>query len=151
MKIDLDELIKKTDGRGVFTATISNSGAAEVKLEVAVSLINPPKGYQNLMDINPVVIKLGSGSAVEVKLPVPIIGDRTTDLEAINQVEAMPTLPINSYVIVSASRGGWDFNLNHAMVYKTSYLDNTRLIKIPKEVLITVNYNRDRLLRNWLI
>ena len=140
-----------TKGKGTSSMVITNAGSEFGTIDISMYMTNPPVGceylgggklgflYSNVIDIMP-------NEVITIELPVPFMSPQD-DLEQYDNTDNLLPLPENSEITIkirnTRSTGGIICFPEYKEVFKAEYLPGTRLIKLPTEIPITVNYDDD--------
>ena len=163
--MDLEEIRKVTNGKGVFSVAITNNGKKYscARVNVFVHLTNLPPGYAHLKlrarSQEGISVLIENNATEIVELPLPFLGlQEGDDIEQYDNTDNLLPLPENSEVIVEVRNASdekefglgaqlW-YSISHLLksrgfnrAFKAKYLDGTRLIELPDQVRIAINYD----------
>ena len=165
--ITLEEIKQATDGKGVFSIAVTNNGKKRgEKVKVFVHLTNPPSGCEYLKFSSPqrrssvyIETNVEANTTKIVELPVPFLSsqegdeieqyDNTDNLLPLSEnsevmVEVRSMRLSNEYGIHSLIFESMDYNLRSRgfnQAFKAKYLAGTRLIELPDQIQIAINYD----------
>ena len=141
----LEEMKKATGGKGAFSVAVTNGEDRGIRVDVSVSVSNLPPSYKHLACgygyTKCVYIK--AHETVIVELPVPLISSQDLDgyddyVKLYDNTENLLSLPEDSLTSVRVVRTTKK-HCFEVKTFKSSYLEETRLVKLPDEVAITLN------------
>ena len=148
----MEKIKTMTKGKGTFSMVITNAGSGFEPIKVSIYMINPPLGYENLDHqskekrfLYSNVVDIIPNETMSLELPVPFISLQDNP-EQYDNVDNLLPLPENSEIVIEIknTRNTWAIiHLpEYKKVFKAKYLPGTRLLELPAEIPITVDYDR---------
>ena len=163
--MDLEEIRKVTNGKGVFPVAVTNNGKYGTDIDVFAHLTNPPPGYEYLglaaySRKKPCVWIEGNTTQI-IEVPLPLLSPHGwDDLEQYDNIDNLLPIPWDSEVVVevrnlsSELEFGFEFQYRYQSggnkskrqprgfkkAFEAQYLAGTRLLKLPEPVQISINY-----------
>ena len=140
-----------TKGKGIFSMVVTNAGSKAEDIEVSIYMTNPPVGceylgggklgflYSNLVRIIP-------NETITLGLPAPFMSPQN-DLEQYDNTDNLLPLPEGSKITIKITNtrnpGAIIRFPKCEKIFEAKYLSGTRLIELPAEIPITINYDYD--------
>ena len=158
----LEEIKEITNGKGVFTLAITNDGDTACSVDVSIYIRNPPPNpvYKHMQAVYLGSLYVKSHETATMELPVPYYiappfrGLQTLDdIRQYDNTDGLVPLPENCEIVIMVEDRVSKLDLYYPILlhgqysydksFKAHYLSGTRLLELPAEIPIAVNFDRD--------
>jgi hypothetical protein len=142
----LEEIEEATEGKGVFSVAVTNTGDQGAIFGVSVSMSKVPQGCGHLTIGTTYSFTVGAKETEIMELPVPFISTQEDkDIDQYNNVNNRLPLAEDSKIFIEVKRVFGE-PCYKRKVFKAKYLAGTRLIELPQRISISINCYEDQAL-----